>query len=215
MIVNILVSVILILTTLFFFKRDTRDIFLEKKKFSLSKSYFIFPLVYFGIGLYALLTANFSAYRLSTILLVIPATLAIAINEEILTRGILLTALRKKGVAEWLVFAITTVVFAIIHFINGIGTGSYMQVLVVAFGGALLYIARRVFNNLFMPILIHAFFDSGIYLQIGQFLESQNLPDNILDFNLASFLIMVLTVIIFIIFGRKLLAKETVVSEGS
>ena len=202
---NIILSILLIILTTIIFKEDTRDIFLEKNKFSLSKLYFIFPLIWFSIGLYALLSANLSFYTLSTIFLVILASLSIAINEEILTRGIMIAALRKKGIAEWLVFLTSTLVFALLHLVNVLGGGSIMQVFTVLFGGVLLYISRRVFNNLFVPILLHAFFDTGVYLQIGHFLENQSLPDPVLDFNLASTLIMVLATILFIIFGRNLL----------
>jgi hypothetical protein len=207
MVTNIIISILLIFTTIYIFKADTKDIYLENSKFSLSKFYYLFPLVWFGIALYALLTSNLSFYTLSTILLVIMASLSIAINEEILTRGILIVALRKRGTAEWVVYILSTLTFALLHLVNVLGGGSITQVLIVIFGGTLLYISRRVFNNLFVPILLHAFFDTAIYLQTGFFFANQNLPDGILDFNLASFLIMVLATFIFLIFGRNLLKK--------
>ena len=205
MVSNIIISILLIFTTIVVFKADTRDIYLEDSKFSLSKFYYFFPLIWFGIGLYALLTSNLSSYNPSTIFLVIVADLSIAINEEILTRGILIVALRKRGTPEWVVYVLSTLTFALLHLVNVLGGGSITQVLIVIFGGTLLYITRRVFNNLFAPILLHAFFDTSIYLQTGIFFTNQSLPDSILDFNLASFLIMVLATLIFLIFGRKLL----------
>lgn len=215
MIVNIIVSVLIILTTVFIFRKDTKDIYFEREKFSLSKLYYFFPLIWFSLGAFALLTTDLSVYKFSTILLVIIATLSIAINEEIVTRGILLTALRKKGISEWLVLLITTLVFASLHIVNVLGGNSFTQLLVVVFSGVLLYITRRVFNNLFVPILLHAFFDAAIFLQIGNYLENQTLSDNILDFNLASFLITVLATLLFLIFGRKLLKKDTSMQETS
>ena len=213
MLSNIIISILLIFATTMIFKSDTRDIYLEKAKFSLSKFYYLYPFIWFGIGLYALLTSDLSVYNLSTILLVILATLSIAINEEILTRGMMIAALRKRGTAEWLVFIGSTLVFALLHLVNVLGGGSFTQVLIVVFGVTLLYISMRVFNNLFVPILLHAFFDTGIYLQIGNFLENHNLPDQILDFNLASFLLMVLATIVFLIFGRNLLKKGVPAKE--
>jgi hypothetical protein len=214
MVTNIIISILLIFTTIYIFRADTRDIYLENSKFSLSKFYYLFPLVWFGIALYALLTSNLSFYTLSTILLVIMASLSIAINEEILTRGILIIALRKRGTAEWVVYILSTLTFALLHLVNVLGGGSITQVLIVIFGGTLLYISRRVFNNLFVPILLHAFYDTAIYLQTGIFFVNQNLPDGILDFNLASFLIMVLATFIFLIFGRNLLKKYLPISEA-
>ena len=205
MVSNIIISILLIFTTIVVFKADTKDIYLESSKFSLSKFYYCFPLIWFGIGLYALLTSDLSFYSPSTIFLVIIAALSIAINEEILTRGILIVALRKKGTPEWVVYVLSTLTFALLHLVNVLGGGSMIQILIVLFGGTLLYISRRVFNNLFAPILLHAFFDTSVYLQTGIFFANQNLPDNILDFNLASFLIMVLATLIFLIFGRNLL----------
>jgi len=215
MVVNLIISALLIFTTTVVFKDDTRDIYLENPKFSLSKFYFLFPLIWFGIALYALLSTGFSFYSYSTILLVVIAALSIAINEEILTRGLLIAALRKRATPEWLVYVSSTLVFALLHLVNVFGGGSITQVLVVIFGGTLLYISRRVFNNLFVPILLHAFYDTAIYLQTGYFLENQNLPDPILDFNLASFLIMVLATILFLTLGRKLLRRELPAAETS
>lgn len=208
MVSNIIISILLIFTTVFVFREDTRDIYLEEERFSLSKFFYFFPLVWFGIALYALLTSDLSVYNPRTVILVAVAALSIAINEEILTRGIMIVALRKRGTAEWLVYGWSTLIFALLHLVNVLGGGSITQVLIVVFGGTLLYISRRVFNNLFAAILLHAFYDTAIYLQIGSFIENQNLPDPILDFNLASFLIMVLATIIFFIFGRNLLKRD-------
>ena len=118
MVSNIIISTLLIFTTIFVFKADTRDIYLENRKFSLSKLYYFFPMVWFGIGLYALLTSDLSLYTPATILLVIIAALSIAINEEILTRGILIVALRKRGTPEWLVYVLSTLTFALLHLVN-------------------------------------------------------------------------------------------------
>ena len=213
MVVNLIISALLIFTTTVVFKDDTRNIYLENPKFSLSKFYFLFPLIWFGIALFALLTTGFSFYSFSTILLVVIAALSIAINEEILTRGMLIVALRKRGTAEWLVYLVSTLIFASLHLVNVLGGNSISQVFVVLFGGTLLYISRRVFNNLFAPILLHAFYDTAIYLQTGHFLVNQNLPDHILDFNLASVLIMVLATILFLTMGRKLLQRELPAAE--
>ena len=42
MVSNIIISILLIFATIIIFKADTKDIYLEKQKFSLSKFYYLF-----------------------------------------------------------------------------------------------------------------------------------------------------------------------------
>jgi membrane protease YdiL (CAAX protease family) len=97
-----------------------------------------------GVTVFALTQVDYAAYSVSVILLTLVATLAIGVNEEIVTRGILLVGLRNSGVAEWLVWLITVVVFSILHLVNVVG-GAYLTVLLVtAAGGILLYVNSRI-----------------------------------------------------------------------
>jgi membrane protease YdiL (CAAX protease family) len=171
--------------------------------------YYLFPLAWFGVTLVALFNVDYSAYSLGEILLVLLATLAIGANEEIVTRGIMLIGLRNSGVAEWKAWLVTVVVFALLHLVNVLG-GDSSTILIVTFaGGILLYVARRVFNNLFVPIGLHALYDAAFFLLTGKYLVGADLPDIVLDIQLASFLVLLAATILFLIFGRGLLKSDT------
>jgi hypothetical protein len=100
-------------------------------------------------------------------------------------------------------------IFALLHLVNVLG-GDSPTILIVTFaGGTLLYVARRVFNNLFVPIALHALYDAAFFLLTGKYLVGDSLPDNVLDIQLASFLVLFIAAILFLIFGRGLLRNDT------
>ncbi len=209
---NILISFVLLFVCFSVFKGSTREIFFESKRFSVSKAYYIYPLILLGIILWALSNVDFAAYSINVILLVMVATLAIGFNEEVVTRGILLVGMRNSGVQEWKVFAITTVIFGLLHSINLLGGSNPTQILVTLAGGVLFYVSRRVANNLFVPIGLHALYDTGFFLLSGMYAQAAgSLPDFVLDIHLGSFLILLIASIGFLIFGRGLLKTETAV----
>ena len=63
--------------------------------------------------IFALFNVDFSAYPIGVVLLVLVATLAIGVNEETVTRGIMLIGLRNSKVSEWKAWLITVVVFGL------------------------------------------------------------------------------------------------------
>lgn len=209
MVGTIIVLIVLLVISNYVFKDSRKDIFFERKPFSLSKLYYLFPLAWFGVTLVALFNVDYSAYSLGEILLVLLATLAIGANEEIVTRGISLIGLRNGGVTEWQAWLVSVAVFALLHLISVLGGDSLTILLVTAAGGTLLYVARRTFNNLFVPIGLHALYDAAFFLLTGKYLVGESLPDNVLDIQLASFLVLLAASILFLIFGRRLLKNDT------
>lgn len=206
---TIIVLIVLLFISLYVFKNSRRDIFFERKPFALSTLYYLFPLAWLGVSLVALFNVDYSAYSLGEILLVLLATLAIGANEEIVTRGISLIGLRNSGVAEWKAWLVTVVVFALLHLVNVLGGDNPTILLVTAAGGTLLYVARRTFNSLFVPIGLHALYDAAFFLLTGKYLVGESLPDGVLDLQLASFLVLLVATILFIIFGRDIFRRET------
>lgn len=166
-------------------------------------------LAWLGVALFALTQVDFSAYSASTILLALVAALAIGVNEEIVTRGILLVGLRNSGVAEWVAWLTTVAVFSLLHLVNLLGGGNLTILLVTVTGATLLYVARRVFGNLFVPIGLHALYDTAFFLLTGQYLASEGLPGQLLDIQFGSFLVLLVATILFLIFGRGLLKNDT------
>ena len=110
---NLIVMIVLILISLYIFKESRKDIFFERKPFALSKLYYLVPLAWLGVTIFALFNVDFSAYPIGVILLVLVATLAIGVNEETVTRGIMLIGLRNSKVSEWKAWLIMVVVFGL------------------------------------------------------------------------------------------------------
>jgi membrane protease YdiL (CAAX protease family) len=206
----LVVMAVLLIISLVVFKDSRRDIFFERKQFALSKAYYLFPLAQVVVILFALFNVDFAAFSMRDILLLIIATLTIGVNEELVTRGILLVGLRNSGMAEWKAWLGTIIVFSLLHLINVIAGGSLMVLVIVLTGGTIWYAARRIFNNLFVPILLHALYDTAFFLLPGSYLVSESLPDHVLDIQLGSFLVLFLLSILFLVFGRKLFKAETV-----
>lgn len=206
---TIITAIALVFVSLYVFRDSARDIYFERKPFSLSKLYYIYPLALVGVTLFALLNVDWSAYSVRVVLLVFLAALAIGISEELVTRGMLLVGLRNSGFAEWLVFLITVAVFAAYHAVNLLAGGNVTVFLITAVGGVLYYISRRVFNNLFAPIALHALYDVAFFLLPGSTAIGASLPDRVLDIQLGSFLVLLVVSVVFLIFGRKLLQRHT------
>lgn len=208
---NLIVMIALLFISLLVFKDSRKDIFFERKTFSLSKLYYLFPLTWLGVSVFALFNVDYSSYSPGEIMLLAVAALVIGVNEEIVTRGIMLIGLRNSGIAEWTAWLITLVVFALLHLVNVLGGAANLTLLVVVItGGTLLYVSRRVFNHLFAPIILHAVYDAAFFLLTGYYLTGETLPDHVLDIQFGSFLILMVATILFVIFGRGLLEQETV-----
>lgn len=205
----LIVLAVLIYVCLRVFKGSSRRIFLEEKAINRPRYYYLFPLLSFGVSVFALTQVDYSAFSVRDILLVIVATLAIGANEEIVTRGILLVGLRNSGVREWLVFVVTLVVFSLLHLVNLTGGANPIVLVTVLTGGTLWYVSRRVFGNLFVPIFLHALWDTAFFLLPGATLVSESLPDHVLDIQLASFLTTVVGAILVLFVGRSLFQRAS------
>lgn len=206
---NLIISAILLFVVFVVFKDSRRDIFFERTAFHLSRWYWAIPLVDVGVAVVALFNVQYSLMAPGSIALVPLAALAIGINEEIVTRGILLVGLRNDKVSEWKIYIITLVVFSLLHLINLVGGGNLTGIIVQFAGGTIFYVARRVSNTLLVPILMHSFYDTAYFLLSGPYPAGRDLPGHILDIHLATFLILMSLFVLFVIFGRKLLKNET------
>jgi len=206
----IAMAVIMLFLSFFVFRESSRDIFFERKTFALSKFYYLVPLAELAVIVVALTQVNYLAFTMSDFVKVIILTIAIGINEELATRGILLVGLRNGGLAEWKVFALTLVLFSVLHLVKLALGGSLIYLLIVATGGVVYYVTRRVFNSLWVAIGIHALHDIAFYLLPGAYAVDANLPDNVLDIQLGIFLFLLVVSILFLVFGRGLLKDETV-----
>ncbi|AMB59949.1 CPBP family intramembrane glutamic endopeptidase [Microterricola viridarii] len=97
------------------------------------------------------------------------AGLCIGFAEEVLTRGYVVTLMRKAGHSEIAVALVSAAVFAALHAGNLL-TGQALLPTLLQLGytfafGICMYLALRVTGNLIWPILLHASTDPSIFLQ--------------------------------------------------
>ncbi|PZE78223.1 CPBP family intramembrane glutamic endopeptidase [Curtobacterium sp. MCBD17_019] len=84
------------------------------------------------------------------------AVIAVAVVEELVFRGILVSGLRRAA-PEWVVWLVSTAVFALMHLLNqGEAAGGLYQVVTTFVLGSACYLARRVAGALWGAVLLHA-----------------------------------------------------------
>lgn len=106
---------------------------------------------------------QWSEIALSHLATLVVACLLIGINEELLTRGIVLVGLRGSTNSEALVWLGSTALFGLMHVPNGFFgislSGGLVQAVFTFLLGSGLYLLRRVSGTIFLPIAIHALWD--------------------------------------------------------
>ena len=91
--------------------------------------------------------------------------LFIGVSEELMFRGIGVTAFRQAGFTEGKVALWTCVLFGLAHATNifSEGLGALPQVLVTAVAGYFFYVTRRVSGLLIVSMIIHGLWDFGLF----------------------------------------------------
>jgi membrane protease YdiL (CAAX protease family) len=114
---------------------------------------------------------DYSQYSLAVIVVTFLTGLLIGFSEELLTRGLVVTLMRKHGYGEWVVAAISALLFGLLHSSN-IFTGQSVLavggtvVYTVAFG-VLMYLVMRVTGNLVWAMVVHGLTDPTTFLATG------------------------------------------------
>ena len=118
-----------------------------------------------------LITADWGGRESSFIAWLLVGTLFVGIAEEVLTRGLLLTAFRG-GMGEVGVWFWTSLVFGLLHSLNILfGQSVGATILQVAFAfvlGSVLYACRRATGLLVIPIVLHALWDFTTFMSSGE-----------------------------------------------
>ena len=118
-----------------------------------------------------LFTADWGGRESSFIVWLLVGTLFVGIAEEVLTRGLLLTAFRG-GMGEVGVWFWTSLVFGLLHSLNILfGQSVGATILQVAFAfvlGSVLYACRRATGLLVIPIVLHALWDFTTFMSSGE-----------------------------------------------
>jgi membrane protease YdiL (CAAX protease family) len=111
-----------------------------------------------GVSLGFLDRGNVAESGATLTLGVLAISLLIGFSEELMFRGVVLTAMRDRYGREWLAVLITTVLFGLGHFQGGVP--GVLSTLVTGF---LFYWMRRVSGGIWVPGLVHSLYDFAIY----------------------------------------------------
>lgn len=97
-------------------------------------------------------------------LLLLFSTLLVGFAEELLFRGVGITALRGNGLSEGKVALWSTVVFGAAHATNLISTGwsAFIQVFAAALSGYFFYLLRRRGGGILLPAVVHGLWDFAL-----------------------------------------------------
>ncbi|MFF1632263.1 CPBP family intramembrane glutamic endopeptidase [Leifsonia sp. NPDC058248] len=114
---------------------------------------------------------DYGAYSAGTIAVTFVAGIFIGFSEEVLTRGIAVTLLRKHGYSELAVMLLSSLIFALLHASNLL-LGQPVLTVLLTMGftfvfGVCMYLTLRVTGNLIYPIILHALTDPATFLATG------------------------------------------------
>ncbi|MGN6241174.1 MAG: CPBP family intramembrane glutamic endopeptidase [Cellulosimicrobium cellulans] len=127
-------------------------------------------LVLIPIALHVLGT-SWSSYSVTVVLTVLFLGLCVGFAEEVLTRGVAVTMLRRAGYGEKAVMVLSSVLFALLHAGNALSGQDVLTVgttIVFAFGfGTMMYLSMRVTGSIVPAILLHAATDPTTMLATG------------------------------------------------
>ena len=123
------------------------------------------PAVMAAVAILNLVFADHSRVTAEMWLLLVVGSVLVGFNEEVLTRGQLLVALRSRF-GETGVWFFSTLLFSLLHLPNaffGIGVLALFQV-VIQFGlGSVFYLARRFSGSLVPAMVLHGLWDFSIF----------------------------------------------------
>lgn len=139
-----------------------------------------------------LLTADWRAIHArgpGLLLLTALATLFVGFCEELVFRGLVLTAFRRS-MSEAGAWFFSTLAFGLLHLPNALLgaplAGSMVQVVLAFISGTVFYLIRRTSGSLVAPMLIHALWDFMAFSRSGgDALELVPMAGNVLIFAIA------------------------------
>ncbi|MFK4730288.1 CPBP family intramembrane glutamic endopeptidase [Agromyces mediolanus] len=114
---------------------------------------------------------DYGAYSVGVIVMTFVAGLFIGLSEELVTRGFVVTLMRKGGHSEWTVAVVAALLFALMHSVNvltGQGIEAVGFTILYAFAfGILMYLSMRVTGSLVWAVVLHGLTDPTTFLATG------------------------------------------------
>ena len=125
----------------------------------------LFPAVMLVAIVTGISYGNLSDKGLTFTLMLLVGCLFIGVSEELMFRGIGVTAFRQAGFTEGKVALWTCVLFGLAHATNifSEGVGALPQVLATAVAGYFFYVIRRVSGLLIVSMIMHGLWDFGLF----------------------------------------------------
>lgn len=124
------------------------------------------PVIMFVGVVINLFTTDWSQFDVSFLLSLLALGLLVGFSEELMARGLVLTAFRSHLREGWVWF-LTSALFGLMHLVNallGAPLGSSIVQAGVAFAsGTAFYILRRVTGSLLWAMLLHGLWDMSLF----------------------------------------------------
>ena len=140
-----------------------RPAFIEDRR--LPRWTWVFPAVMLVAIVVGVSYANLSDKGLTFTVMLLVGCLFVGVSEELMFRGIGVTAFRQAGFTEGKVALWTCVLFGLAHATNifSEGVGAVPQVLITAVAGYFFYVIRRVSGLLIVSMIMHGLWDFGLF----------------------------------------------------
>ncbi|MCS5716152.1 CPBP family intramembrane metalloprotease [Herbiconiux sp. CPCC 205716] len=124
------------------------------------------PVIMLAAAVLNLINTDWSQFDASFLLALVALGVLVGFNEELMARGLLLTALRSRLGEGWVWF-LSSALFGVMHLVNaalGAPLGSSLLQAVLAFAsGTAFYIVRRVTGSLIWAMLLHGLWDVSVF----------------------------------------------------
>lgn len=125
----------------------------------------VYPIILRLIG------TDYASFPAGVVALTFVTGLFIGIAEELISRGVAATLLRKAGYKELVVALLSSTLFALMHLINAISTGFSLTIGILLvytfFFGVCMYLVMRVTGSIVWAIVMHGLTDPTVFLATG------------------------------------------------
>jgi membrane protease YdiL (CAAX protease family) len=125
----------------------------------------IAPLLFGVVAVLNVATIDFRSPKARVLPLLLVGTLLVGFAEELATRGLPVVGLRDAGASEWVVWLVTSLLFALLHGMNALFGQSVrdtvVQMVTSFLAGTVLYVTRMTTGTLIVAMLLHALWDFG------------------------------------------------------
>ncbi|WP_245635879.1 CPBP family intramembrane glutamic endopeptidase [Herbiconiux solani] len=124
------------------------------------------PIIMLVAAVLNLINTDWSQFDASFVLALVALGVLVGFNEELMARGLLLTALRSRLGEGWVWF-VSSALFGVMHLVNAaLGAplaSSLLQAALAFASGTAFYIVRRVTGSLIWAMLLHGLWDVSVF----------------------------------------------------